>query len=74
MPVYALGSVYLSRLREWRRRRGLSQADLSDMTGLSRATISRLETGHEEPYPATIRKLADALHVRTDQLMEPADT
>ena len=73
MPAYAPDRVKLTRLREWRRRRALQQKDLAEITGLARATISRIENGHEEPHTATIRLLADALHVRPDQLMEPAD-
>ena len=70
MPVYVAVLVRLTRLREWRRRRGLTQAELGARVGLARYTISRLETGVEEPRPGTIRRLAAALDCRTDQLME----
>lgn len=36
-------------LREARRQRGLSQAQLAEMTGVSRNTISSIETGQFNP-------------------------
>jgi transcriptional regulator with XRE-family HTH domain len=52
------------KLREARLDRGLSQEDLHRMTGVSRDTISRMETGDRpNPHPKTLRKLAGALGV-----------
>ena len=52
------------KLREVRLDQGLSQEDLHRMTGVSRDTISRMETGDRpNPYPKTLRKLAGALGV-----------
>jgi transcriptional regulator with XRE-family HTH domain len=52
------------KLREARLDRGLSQDELHQMTGVSRDTISRLETGDRpNPHPRTLRKLAAALGV-----------
>ena len=52
------------KLREVRLDRGLSQEDLHRMTGVSRDTISRMETGDRpNPHPKTLRKLAGALGV-----------
>lgn len=72
MPVYAPASVKLTRLREWRRRRALTQRELAEKAGISKVTVSRIETGLEEPHISTIRSLAAALNVRADQLMPPA--
>ena len=45
-------------LREWRRYRALSQADLAQKARVTEATISRLEQpGHSPARPSTIRKL-----------------
>jgi HTH-type transcriptional regulator, competence development regulator len=52
------------KLREIRLDRGYSQEELHQLTGISRDTISRLETGgRPNPHPSTLRKLADALGV-----------
>jgi transcriptional regulator with XRE-family HTH domain len=52
------------KLREIRLDRGYSQEELHRLTGISRDTISRLETGDRpNPHPRTLRKLAEALGV-----------
>jgi transcriptional regulator with XRE-family HTH domain len=52
------------KLREVRLDRGLSQEELHEMTGVSRDTISRMETGDRpNPHPRTLRRLASALGV-----------
>ena len=60
-------------LREIRIRRGMSQADLHEKTGVSEFTISELEAGKRtNPRPSTLRKLAQGLGVEvTDLLGEP---
>jgi transcriptional regulator with XRE-family HTH domain len=61
--------VYTPRLREWRETRGATQAMLSESSGISEHTISRIE--HGAPLrPTTARKLADALGVEIADLME----
>jgi transcriptional regulator with XRE-family HTH domain len=52
------------KLRDVRLDAGLSQEELHQMTGVSRDTISRMETGDRpNPHPRTLRKLAQALGV-----------
>jgi transcriptional regulator with XRE-family HTH domain len=52
------------KLKEIRLDRGYSQEELHRLTGISRDTISRLETGDRpNPHPRTLRKLAEALGV-----------
>jgi transcriptional regulator with XRE-family HTH domain len=52
------------KLREIRLDRGLSQEELHELTGVSRDTISKMETGERpNPHPRTLRKLAEALGV-----------
>jgi transcriptional regulator with XRE-family HTH domain len=60
----------LPRLREARELRGWSQGVLAEKAGVSRDSISNYETGHREAYPATARKLADALDVDIADLIE----
>jgi transcriptional regulator with XRE-family HTH domain len=56
--VYKLG-----RLREERKRSRLTQEELSRISGVSRVSIARLETGATRAKPETARKLARALKV-----------
>jgi transcriptional regulator with XRE-family HTH domain len=64
--------VTLSRLRFIRQRRALTQQQLAERAGINRVTVARLESGADSPKPTTVRKLADALRVGPDELMEPS--
>lgn len=66
----------MTRLEQLRVDRGLTPEQLSEITGISRATISRIESGRGA-YPATLVKLAEALStekepVRAGDLRLPA--
>src|SRR4051794_18811519 len=50
-------------LREWRRRRRLSQLDLALDAGISARHLSFLETGRSKPSPEMVLKLAEELEV-----------
>ncbi len=49
---------------------GLTQKELAEKSGVGRDTIQKLETGQRPARPATIKKLADALGVEAEELME----
>lgn len=58
-------------LKELRQKQSLNQKDLSDRSGVSQATISRIETGRvRQPGSSALKSLADALCVSTDSLMD----
>jgi transcriptional regulator with XRE-family HTH domain len=60
-------------VKEIRRRKGWSQKDLAEESGVGQDTISGIESGRHEPRPSTLRKLADALDVQVaDFFREPA--
>jgi transcriptional regulator with XRE-family HTH domain len=61
---------YLSRLKEHRQRRGLTQIELSKISEVSRATIADLEAGKRGAYRSTLKKLARALKVKPHELMK----
>lgn len=61
----------LPRLRAVRIARALSQAELAQRSGVSRVSITRLESGEVDARFATIRKLAEALGVEPRELMAP---
>jgi transcriptional regulator with XRE-family HTH domain len=60
----------LIRLRDLRLRAALTQIDLAERSGVSRATIIRLEQGDPNVLPTTLRKLARALKVKPTDLWE----
>ena len=58
-------------LKELRQQQSLNQKELSDRSGVSQATISRIETGRvRQPGSSALKSLADALGVSTDALMD----
>ena len=58
-------------LKELRQKQSLNQKDLSDRSGVSQATISRIETGRvRQPGSSALKNLADALGASTDALMD----
>jgi transcriptional regulator with XRE-family HTH domain len=63
--------VDVDRLRELRRLRALSQDELSALSGVGRATISRIETGETGARGRTLRRLASALGVDVAELVAP---
>jgi transcriptional regulator with XRE-family HTH domain len=57
------------RLRELRRRRSLTLADLADQTGINESTLSRLESGARKPTLELLLPLAELYDVPLDQLV-----
>jgi transcriptional regulator with XRE-family HTH domain len=57
-------------LRSVRERLFVTQEELAERTGISRATISRIETGQQRPRISTVRKLAAALNVPPEMLID----
>lgn len=58
-------------LKDLRQKQSLNQNDLSARSGVSQATISRIETGQvRHPGSSVLKSLADALGVSTDALMD----
>ncbi len=69
--VAAFGSVLLGA----RKARGLRQADLAGLSGVTQADISRIERGQVAPTTQTLLKLTDALGVEIQfVLAEPGTT
>jgi transcriptional regulator with XRE-family HTH domain len=61
--------VNMQKLRELRRVRVLTLRELEEESGVSYNTIWRLENGHRQARPSTIRKLATALGVEPAELV-----
>ncbi len=56
------------RLRALRQQRGATLAELSELTGISVSTLSRLESGGRKPTLELLLALARAYHVPLDEL------
>ena len=61
--------VNVERLRALRTEHVLTLRELAEAAGVSKDTIWRLENGHSEAHPSTIRKLAKTLGVQPKELV-----
>jgi len=58
------------RVKELRSRKGFSQEQLAENSGLSLRTIQRIENGETEPRGETLKRLMNALDATPDDLMD----
>jgi transcriptional regulator with XRE-family HTH domain len=58
------------KIREIRRRVGISQEDLSEKAEINRTYLSQIENGKSSPTEKKIKKIAEALGVPASELME----
>jgi transcriptional regulator with XRE-family HTH domain len=61
-------------LRELRKNKNLSQTELGQLAGLHYTHIGRFERGTSRPSGDTSKRLADALGVTSDHLLDGAAT
>ena len=57
------------RLRRLREQRGVTLTDLAAATGISKSTLSRLETGQRRPSLELLLPLAETYHLPLDELV-----
>lgn len=62
----------ISEIARIRKDRGISQERLAKLSGVHRVSIARYETGKASPNLRTIEKLASALKVKVDDLIQKA--
>lgn len=62
-------NTFPHKLKELRRRNGLTQQQLADVLGVVRSTVSGYENGTIEPKQHTLTKLADYFQVSFDDLI-----
>jgi DNA-binding XRE family transcriptional regulator len=53
----------------WRKRRRMTQASLAKATGLAQGFLSEIESGQKPGTPATLKKIAEALGIKIDDLI-----
>ncbi len=61
---------FANRIKELRVRKGLSQEELSEKTGLSLRTIQRIENGETEPRGDSLKRLTASLGVSPDEIID----
>jgi len=59
-----------SLIRAWREYLGLTQEAVAAKAGISRGAYAQMEATGAKPRRATLLKIADALEVRPEQLMD----
>lgn len=60
----------ITRLEKVRKAKGMTQRKLSILSGINRVSIARYETGRVSPNVRNLTKLADALGVPVDDLID----
>jgi transcriptional regulator with XRE-family HTH domain len=58
------------KIKELRNRKGFSQEELSEKSGLSLRTIQRIENGETEPRGDSLKRLALAFNVTPDEIID----
>lgn len=61
------------KLKELRSRKGLSQEQLSDIAKINLRTVQRIESGETEPRGDTLKRIALALNITPDELIDWAE-
>lgn len=72
-PIAAALDDVGPRLRRIRGRRGVTLADVSEQTGISKSTLSRLENGQRRPTLELLLSLAQTYRVPLDDLVGAPD-
>lgn len=69
----SIGEVLGERVRELRRKRGLTQVEFSERCGVPQSRISAIENGSRVPNVETVLRLARALNCKVSTLMSVFD-
>jgi len=63
-----------SKIREIRKRKGLSQEELAELAKINLRTIQRIESNANEPSGKTLNLLCEALEINLEELVEYGKT
>ena len=67
------GATFGERLKSLRKAAGLTLEQLGERVGMRHQNIARLESGGREPSWDTVKRLAKALNVSTDEFVTEAE-
>jgi len=56
-------------IKKMRQKRGLTQKNLAELLGVKQSHISRWEAGTYQPNATTLKKMAEVLNCRIDDLI-----
>ena len=59
-----------SLIKAWREHFGLTQQELADRSGIKQPSLARLEKADANPRQDTLKKIAEAMDIQVEQLME----
>ena len=62
--------AYIDRMKEARKRKGLTQEQLATMIGVAKPTYNGYEKGNSEPNMLTLTKIMNVLEVDADFLFQ----
>jgi transcriptional regulator with XRE-family HTH domain len=62
--------IAANKIKELRKRKGFSQEELSENSGLSLRTIQRLENGETKPRGDTLKRLAASFGISSDEITD----
>lgn len=62
--------IVAKKIKELRKRKGFSQEELSENSGLSLRTIQRLENGKTKPRGDTLKRLASSFSISPDEITD----
>ncbi len=69
-PPYLLAMTIGIQIRHFRKKQGVTQAELAKKVGVKQYSITRWEKGHNSPTPEVLAKIAQALKVAVGDLYE----
>lgn len=64
-----MGDVNMNRIREYRRKNGLTATELGELVGLSQSSISFIENGKRSPRIENLEKMADVFGCSVNDLI-----
>ncbi len=57
-------------VKAWREYFDLTQSELAEKAGMKQSALARIESGNSKPRKATLKKIAAALGIELDQLVD----
>ena len=70
-PIETLAGYLADNLRDYRKRRSLTQAQLAKLCEVPRSTVANIETGGGNPTLSVLSRLAGALQLPLEELLSP---